>query len=499
MKKSMIVIGSGLAGLSAGCYARMNGYYTTLLEQHSSPGGLCTSWRRGEYIFDGCIHWLAGSSGEGLLGQWWNEVGALAGKKFVYPEVFTQIETGTYEDKKTFTVFSDADKLNEHMKTLGPDDSESIDAFTDLIKKFTSFPMAFDKPFELLGIRDYLAMLQSMRPYFKELKTLRTMTVRQYANGYKSVHLREGIEGILGGMPDFSFLALVLMLAWAHNRSAGFPIGGSLEFSRSIEEKYRQLGGIVRYGSRVEHVIVTKRQAVGVRLEDGTEQYADIIVSAADGYATIFKLLSGKYVDRAIRTRFDTLPIFEPFFCLSLGVRRDFSQEPPLSVRILERPMEIEGRTQTKIGIKHYCFDPTLAPAGKSVLQVLYTSDYDYWLRFKTDRSAYEAEKAKIADLLVGAIEGFYPGIAKDIEAIDTATPLTFERYTGNWRGSFEGWMLTPKTMSMRIPKIVPGVKNFYMVGQWVQPGGGLPNSLKSGRDLVNILCKKEGQTFRTS
>ena len=87
MKKSMIVIGGGLAGLSTGCYARMNGYHTTILEQHSSPGGLCTSWRRGEYIFDGCIHWLAGSSGEGLLGQWWNEVGALAGKKFVYPEV----------------------------------------------------------------------------------------------------------------------------------------------------------------------------------------------------------------------------------------------------------------------------------------------------------------------------------------------------------------------------------------------------------------------------
>jgi phytoene dehydrogenase-like protein len=57
-EKSIIIIGGGIAGLAAGCYARMNGYRAHIFELHTLPGGLCTSWDRKGYTFDGCI--LAG-------------------------------------------------------------------------------------------------------------------------------------------------------------------------------------------------------------------------------------------------------------------------------------------------------------------------------------------------------------------------------------------------------------------------------------------------------
>ena len=65
-KRYIIIIGAGLAGLSAGCYAQMNGYETQIFEMHNIPGGLCTSWKRKGYTFDGCIHYLMGSR-TGLL------------------------------------------------------------------------------------------------------------------------------------------------------------------------------------------------------------------------------------------------------------------------------------------------------------------------------------------------------------------------------------------------------------------------------------------------
>ena len=65
MGKKVIIIGAGIAGLSAGCYLRMNGYDTEIFELHTTPGGLCTSWERGNYIFDGCIHILAGNGERG--------------------------------------------------------------------------------------------------------------------------------------------------------------------------------------------------------------------------------------------------------------------------------------------------------------------------------------------------------------------------------------------------------------------------------------------------
>ena len=46
MNKSMIIVGAGIAGLSTGCYAQMNGYQSTIFEMHSIPGGLCTAWKR---------------------------------------------------------------------------------------------------------------------------------------------------------------------------------------------------------------------------------------------------------------------------------------------------------------------------------------------------------------------------------------------------------------------------------------------------------------------
>ncbi len=62
---SVIIIGAGFAGLSAGIYAQMNGYRTQIFEMHDLPGGLCTAWKRKGYTIDGCIHWLVGSSPQG--------------------------------------------------------------------------------------------------------------------------------------------------------------------------------------------------------------------------------------------------------------------------------------------------------------------------------------------------------------------------------------------------------------------------------------------------
>ena len=53
MEKSIIIIGAGIAGLSAGIYGRTSGYKTTIFELHDKPGGLCTSWKRKGYTFDG--------------------------------------------------------------------------------------------------------------------------------------------------------------------------------------------------------------------------------------------------------------------------------------------------------------------------------------------------------------------------------------------------------------------------------------------------------------
>jgi phytoene dehydrogenase-like protein len=72
-------------------------------------------------------------------------------------------------------------------------------------------------------------------------------------------------------------------------------------------------------------------------------------------------------------------------------------------------------------------------------------------------------------------------------------------RYTNNWRGSFEGWVPTPRAITMRMKKTLPGLQKFYMIGQWVEPGGGLPTALMSGRNVAQIICKRDGKEFNVA
>ncbi len=494
-EKKIVIIGGGIAGLSAGVYARMNGYDTVILEQHSIPGGLCTAWKRNGYTIDGCLHWLIGSGAESSLRKVWDELGALDGVEFVNHEVMTSIEVETENGRKDFIVYTDADRFNTHLKEISPQDSGAIDEFTALVKKFSRFDMNFDKPRELMGFRDAIRMMRTMGPYLKDLSSMSKLTVTEYASRFQSKALREGLCAIIN-MSDFSFMALLMIMGWMHGKNAGYPVGGSLNLIRNVERRYLGLGGKILYGQKAARIITEKGRATGVALEDGTTARADIVISAADGYSTIFRMLGGRYTSRAIRRNYAELPLFEPFFMLSLGVRRDFSGTPPLLVQCLDEPIILEGKKFDKIGFKHNSFDPTFAPAGKTVVQVIYAADYDYWKRLEGNRSAYEDEKKSISETLITALETRWPGIRGDIEMTDAATPLTWERYTSNRRGTFEGWLMTPKTAMMTIKKTLPGLKNFYMAGQWVQPGGGVPSSAKSGRDVIEILCARDKKTF---
>ncbi len=89
-----------------------------------------------------------------------------------------------------------------------------------------------------------------------------------------------------------------------------------------------------------------------------------------------------------------------------------------------------------------------------------------------------------------------FPGLAKNVERFDVATPATFMRYTNNWRASYEGWLPTPRLLGRRIRYTLPNLKNFYMAGHWVIPGGGLPSAALSGREVAETICAGYGKAF---
>jgi len=498
MAESILIIGAGIAGLSAGCYAQMNGYRTQILELHSIPGGLCTSWRRGDYVFDGSVRYLTGTTPQSKVHQLWDELGVLHGRPIHNYDEFIRFE-GT--DGRTFVLYTDIARLEQHMLDLSPQDHRLIREFGEALRQFTQMDMPVDlTPSDALEALD---LGKGMLPVLLPALRWRTVTVREFAARFQDPLLREALPQFFQfSPPDFPMMLLLTTLAMMNDREAGYPIGGSLQFAQDLAGRYLALGGEIRYRARVAQVLVVDDLAVGVRLEDGTELRADIVISAADGRSTIFDLLGGRYVDETIRGYYRDLPAAQSILQVSLGVTRDFSGEPPALSFPLHKPVVVGNIRHDRLVLKHYSFDPTMAPPGKSVLSLWCAADYDYWQGLRADRKRYRAAKQRVARQITAVLEERYPGLGAQIEEVDVATPVTYERYTGNWRGAFAGWALTTRKMSMMMGggmrKTLPGLDAFYMIGQWVEPGGNVELSAASGRDVVKDICKLEDRPFRT-
>ncbi len=501
IEKSTIIIGAGIAGLSAGCYGQMNGYRTQIFEMHTTPGGVCTTWKRKGYKIDGCIHWLTGSSPANSFYRLWEEVGAVQGRTMIDHEEYARIEG---KEGKIFIVYTDINRLEQHMKELAPEDKDVIEEFAKGIRTCIHFPMPVEKAPELYSPIDGLKMMFKMLPYLMFMRKWGKISIQDVAQRFKNPFLRQAFLLIqnLQNRSDFPMLATLMTLAWMNQKTAGYPVGGSLEFARAIERRYLALGGEIHYKSRVAKILVENDRAVGVRLADGSEHRSDIVISAADGHTTIFDMLDGKYINDKIQGYYDKLPVYVPIIYIALGVALSFKEMPHTVTGIdypLDEPITIGGQERKRLGVRMYNFDPSLAPAGKTVVKVMFASDYEYWKELKQDPERYKAEKEQIADQVVASLDRRFPGLAAKVEMRDVATPMTFERYTGNWQGSHQGWLISTKTVMMRMSKTLPGLKDFYMAGQWVEPGGSLPTAVMSGRNVTQIICKRDKRSFITT
>lgn len=504
MEKSIIIIGGGLAGLAAGCYGQMNGYRTQLFEMHNLPGGLCTAWERKNYIFDGCIHYLFGSGAGQPFHKLWEELGAVQNRRMVNHEELTRVQDSAGH---TLIAYCDPERLRTQMRTLAPEDGERIDSFCAGVEKLTRFDMSLmqQKPRELMSAKDWANVGKAMMPFLGPMARWSLLSARDFAKHFKNPLLQKMVPHMFA-WPDVPLFVGMTLLASMYVGNAGFPVGASLAFARAIAHRYLELGGEIHYKAPVEKILTAEthgagRRATGVRLYDDSVHYADYVISAADGRSTIFDMLGDEFVTKQVKQRFDGhLPLHSQFQ-VSLGVDQDFSNEPHWVTYLLDQPLTIADEDRFEIGVKHYCFDPSLAPPGKSVLIAMVTSHYGYWQRIYGKRF-YDTEQTQVSEIVIDFLETLYPGLRRKIEVVDEATPLSYERYTGNWQGSSTGWLLTPKTMPMMIngmKKTLPGLRNFYMAGQWVEPGGGVPMVAMSGRNVIQLICHEDQREFVTA
>ncbi|MFA6147891.1 MAG: NAD(P)/FAD-dependent oxidoreductase [bacterium] len=497
MAKSMVIVGAGIAGLSTGCYALMNGYKTTIFEMHSMPGGLCAAWKRKGYTFDISMHMLIGSK-SGPFHQMWRELGVLDGREFFYHDLAGRIESGG----KRLDICADPRRLEDRMLALSPADAGPIKEFIRLLSGRSIFRGASLKPAEMFNLWDNIKMGAAFLPLLGVLGKYGHMTIQEFVQRFQDPFLRNAVRFFIDspGWPMLRYPMVAMAGFTEALNDAGVPIGGSQKVILRIADLYRQLGGEIHCNSRATDLIIRNGRATGVRLEDGTEHSADTVVWAGDGHKLIFDILGGRYLNEEIKQMYgDWTPVL-PLVHVAIGVARDMSKEPHRIVFELDKAVTVADEEHKWMCFLHHCFDPTMAPPGKSAVEVWYATRYDYWEKLARDRAAYEAEKKRIAEATVAELDKRWPGFASGVEVVDVPTPATYVRYTGNWQGSPDGWYVTPDNMGKRtLLRTLPGLSGLYMVGQWTAPFTGTVFAATSGRQLIQLLCKQDSTPFVTS
>lgn len=499
MEKHIVIIGGGMAGLSAGIYARLNGFKATIVEMGEHAGGQCTAWDREGYRFDHCIHWLVGTS-SGTFHRIWEELGALTpATRIVDHEVFTRVVA---PDGSDFLVHSNIDQWEKYLLQVAPEDAQAIHRMIADMRSTSSMEQFEDAP-GLRSVVDYVkagvhmggALLtlgkhgrQSCREYFDEL-------------GFTNPRLKLFFDNLYADMP-FSAAAFLMMLAWFSQKNAGYPIGGSLPFAQRITDRFLSLGGELRLGQRVKHIVLEPKsgggsRATGIELEDGSVIPAGHVISAADAHSTIYGLLNGHFITPHIHEAFAHWATFTPLVQVCFGIDGEVPATFPTTT-VIARGERI-GSTELRTGfnVMNYAFDPTMAPKGKTSIILRFESPWELWKDL--DGAAYQEEKKRILADATARLLKLHPEIAGHIAVTDITTPRTDVRYTGVWQGAYEGFLPGPDNFGKTLEMRLPGLDGFTLIGQWVFPGGGLPPAAQSGKWAIQLLCKELHQEFVTA
>ena len=165
--------------------------------------------------------------------------------------------------------------------------------------------------------------------------------------------------------------------------------------------------------------------------------------------------------------------------------------------------VEVEGKRRDRLDIEIFNFDPTLAPSGKTVVKVNFDSEYDYWNTLNADPAEYKKMKQHVADVVAEALSKRFEGFKQKVEVSDVVTPVSVQHWTCGYRGFAQPWPapaeLAKQISKSGVSKTLPGLGNFYMVGQWAGGTFGISTVCMMGKNLVKELCKKDQKQFKAT
>lgn len=487
--KKIIIVGGGIAGISAGIFAQKAGFRAEVFEKNSVAGGQCMGWERSGHHIDNCIHWLSGTKDGTSLNRLWTEVGALSpNTKYVKSDKFYS----SYTDGHTVTLWNDLDRTEREMLALSPQDEVEIKKFIAHVRYAMDCEMPVEKPMDMMGIFEYIKLGKSMANMPKVMKEYGKIDMSDLENRFK----HPAIRAVMSDYLPSNYLAYAFFVSYATVAigNGKVPLGGSLAMTNRMIKKLNDLGGILHTNTPVKKVLINNKKAVGIELEDGTIYDADYVVVATDAAEFTRKLIGEEYMDDVWAKALSN----EEKYMLFSSVQTAFSIDKECyndeGMNVFDTaPISVGSHIDTRMSLKSYEYESGWAPEGKTVLQSNFSqTDKDFYWWEKLTKKEYEAEKERLSKEVERRIITQYPRLEGHIKLIDCWTPMTYVRYCNAYRGAYMSFIFKKGAKPFKVKGTVKRVKNLFLAGQWLQAPGGLPVAVATGKFAIQRIVKRK-------
>jgi len=477
----VIVIGSGIGGLTTAALLAKTGKKVLVLEQHDRAGGYAHGFKRKKYSFDAGVHLTSGCSMDGYQG------GQLIAKTLIalntYEQVgFIKVNPFAHVSIPNLSVSlpSSMAALIDELSAYFPQERVGLEQLLQLCLSLTEQVASAE---EIMATKSQAIASEKLNLLFQYRHNTLAEVWNEYITDTQLKSIFAALWPYLGLPPEkVSFIYWSTMLIGYLVDGAYYCRGGFQTLADALVSGFRLAGGEIRFKSLVSDINVLDEHVQGVQLASGEFIAVDIVVSNADMRQTVYQLVGEQYFPKRYLSRLakmqPSLSIFVVYIATDLDLTQQAVHHESFYYDELDHALNyqhsVDGELSWLSVTVPTLVDTSLAPKGEHLVMLTTLANFNQHSDWKKEKKAFTNKMLEFADRKI-------KGLKSHILFVEAGSPATMQRYTLNHQGSAYGWDVIPsQSGGLRVANQSP-LQGLYFTGHWTTPGGGIYGVTYSG------------------
>ena len=476
----VIVIGSGMGGLTSAALLAKAGKSVLILEAHDRPGGYAHGFKRKKYHFDSGVHLISGCDKQGYCGgqviyKTLKALALLDDIEFININPFSH----AFYPELSIALPQEISAFVSQLSQQFPTEKQGLQALLKLCLQLAEEITIAD---EMMAKIDHQQAIKLMPGLFKYRKSTLGDVAKLFINDPKLLAVFASNWPYLGLPPSqVSFVYWSTMLMGYMVDGAYYCKGGFQQLANTLVKGLQGNGGEICYKSSVEKIMIAQGQVLGVELK-GQQLSAPIVISNADIRNTVCNMAGEQYFPprfvQKIKTMQQSLSIFVVYLATNLDLKALNIHHESFCYSDFNHDKNF---AKTQQGIISWLsitaptlVDSSLAPEGEHLLMLTTLLPFQSAEYCKQSKTRYIQTMLTLAEQTI-------PNLQQHLLFVEGGSPATMQRYTQNYKGAAYGWDVTPSQVGpARIQNQSP-IKGLFFSGHWTAPGGGVYGVSVSG------------------